>query len=230
MIGRIQLSMLLALVLAACASAPQADRILEDGDCGTVPDVERLAIMVSDRGTKVSFRWTRTRFAGMVLAGSGPVEKGSSYGANQPGVWERRFPDASATTTVPGSFLGFPAAANARAGVLAAAVYDERYPAPGTSSSAVVVVDLRSRGTQFVGGRTHVDGIAWSPNGDYFAVLESAPTARMSGWRDLFSFASPPPTAQYDVHATIYSASGLAACSRRVGSGLPAPTPGIGWD
>lgn len=222
--------MLFAFALAACASAPPVDRILEDGDCGTVPDIGRIAIMVSDRGTKVSFRWTRTRFAGMALAGSGAVEKDASHGMNQPGAWERRFPDVSATNTVPGSFLGFPAAANERAGVLAAAVFDERYPASGSLSSAVVVVDVKTRGTQLVGARRRVDGIAWSPKGDYFAVLESAPTARTSGWRNLFSFGSPPSTEQYDVHATIYAASGLAACSRLVASGLPAPTPSVGWE
>jgi hypothetical protein len=230
MIRRKHLSILLAFALAACTSAPTADRILEDGDCGTVPDIERLSITVSDRGTKVAFRWTRTRFAGMVIAGTGAVEKDSSYGVNQPGVWERRFPDVSATTTVPGSFLGFPAASDKRAGILAATVYDERYPGPGIPSIAVVVVDLKTRATQLVGARRRVDGIAWSAKGDYFAVLESAPTTRMGGWRDLFSFSSPQSAAQSDVHMTVYSASGLAACSRLVASGLPAPSGSVAWE
>ena len=59
-------SVVLALALASCGSLqrPVAERILQEGDCGTVPDIERLAITVSDHGAKVSFQWSGQRFAG----------------------------------------------------------------------------------------------------------------------------------------------------------------------
>ena len=57
-----------ALALSACGSwqAPSVDRILQEGDCGSVPDIERLAIIVSDHGAQVAFQWSGTRFGGMV--------------------------------------------------------------------------------------------------------------------------------------------------------------------
>jgi hypothetical protein len=220
---------LLACALAACASAPRVDRILEDGNCATAPDIERLIITMSDYGSKVEFRWSRTRFAGMVVASSGAPATDASYGANQVGEWERRFPAVSATTTIPGAFLGFPAASNAGAGVLAAAVYDEQYPVSGSPSSAVVVVDLKTHYTQLVGMKGRVSNVVWSPKGDYVAVLEIAPAARLPGFLDMFTFSAPPSRAQFDIYATIYSASGLAACTRRVASGLPTPSPTAAW-
>ena len=73
---------LLALVLAACGLIPRppVERILEDGDCSTVPAIERLAITVSDRGSQVLFRWSGTRFGGMVQTAVGVVPRDASFG------------------------------------------------------------------------------------------------------------------------------------------------------
>ena len=223
------LLVLLAVTLAACTSVPRVDRILEDGDCATAPDIERLVITMSDYGSKVEFRWSRTRFAGMVTASSGAPATDASYGANQVGEWERRFPAVSATATIPGAFLGFPAASNGRADLLAAAVYDEQYPASGSPSSSVVVVDLKTHYTQLVGMKGRVSSVVWSPKGDYVAVLEIAPAAKLPRLLDMFTFSSAPSRPQFDVYATIYSTSGLAACTRRVAGGLPTPSPTAAW-
>src|SRR5690242_16444170 len=113
------------MALAGCAlQRPSMDRILQEGDCTSVPDIDRLAINVSDHGSKVSFQWGGARFAGTVLTSMEPRARDASYGANGSGEWEKRFPAVSATTTVPGSYLGFPAASDARSGALVAAVYE----------------------------------------------------------------------------------------------------------
>jgi hypothetical protein len=224
-------ALLLALVIAACGSVTRSpvERILEDGDCSTVPDIERRAITVSDRGSQVTFRWNGTRFGGMVQTAVGAVPRDASYGPNSAGEWERRFPDVSATTTIPGAFLGFPAAADPRAGVLAAAVYDERYTPPAANSRGAVIVDVKTSQTQLVGKPGKIQGMAWSPKGDYVTLLEVAPpheNARIAGDVGIRLSAAP----QFDMHATVYAASGLAACSRLVASALPTPSAGVAWE
>src|SRR5262249_35699226 len=182
------LTFVLILALVACGTTKRnpVERILEDGDCATVPDIERLSITLSDHGAKVVFRWSATRFAGTVLTDTGPFPKDPSAGANQAGEWQRRFPDVSATTAVPCSFLGVPAASNAKAGVLAAAVYEEEYPSAGSLTRGVAVVDVKAQSTQLIGTQRRVQSVAWSPKGDYVTVVEVAPTARMDGWREWF--------------------------------------------
>jgi hypothetical protein len=229
---RFLLPVLLASAIAGCGTFPrlQAERILEDGDCATVPDIERLAMTVSDHGTKVVFRWSATRFAGTVLTDSGPFPKDASSGPNQPGEWEKRFAEVSAANAIPGSFLGFPAASNARAGVLAAAIYEEQYPATGTYARAVAIVDVKAQRAQILGTQRRVQSVAWSPKGDYAAVLETAPTTKLPGWREMFGLSSPQSAPQSDVHATIYHAGGLVGCSRRLASGLPSPNTSVAWE
>ena len=224
-------SVLLACALSACGylKPTPVERILQDGDCATVPDIERLAITVSDHGAKVSFQWSGTRFAGMVQTSTAALARDASYGTNQIGEWDRKFPDVSATTTIPDSYLGFPAASNPRAGVLAAAVYDVQYPAANETNRAVVVVDLKTKGTVLLVAPRRVNSIAISPKGDYLAVLEIAPAAKLSNWRDLFVWDKSKEGPRYDVYATVFSISGLAACTREVTAGVPSPIVNVVW-
>jgi hypothetical protein len=223
------LSLILILALASCGTLKRysVERILEDGDCAAVPDIERLAITLSDHGTKVVFRWSATRFAGTVLTDTGPFPKDPSAGA--PGEWAKRFPEVSATTPVPGSFLGFPAASNAKAGVLAGAVYENEYPPAGSLTRGVAVVDVKTQRTQLIGTQRRVQSVALSPKGDYVAVVEVAPTATTGGWREWFGLSPAPATTQWDVHATVYS-GGLVGCSKRIASGLPSANTSMVWE
>ncbi|MCC6194423.1 MAG: hypothetical protein IT518_08150 [Burkholderiales bacterium] len=223
----------LVLALAACGALRPygVERILEGGDCDPVPDIEQLAITLSDHGTLVAFKWQKTRFAGAVLTQRSGQQRDASAGSNQPGEWEKRFPQVSATDTIAGSFLGFPAAVNASAGMLGAAVYDTRYPSPGTPGKGIAVVDQNARTTQLVGATRRVAGIAWAPKGEYFAVVELAPSSQMKGWRDLFAWGAPPAAAaQYDVFASVYHAGGLLACNKKLAGGVPSPNPNVIWD
>jgi hypothetical protein len=222
---------LVALALAACGSIPRSpvERILQEGDCAAVPDIERLAIIVSDHGTKVSFQWNGTRFAGTVQTSTGTLARDASWGVNRAGEWESRFPGVSATTTVEGSFLGFPAASNPRAGILAATAYETRYPAQGEVNRAVAVVDLKSNQTALLPASRRVASIALSPDGDYVAVVETLPAASTAGWRDLFGLRSSAQSPRSDVHATVYSTGGLVACTRQLATGLPSAVVNSSW-
>jgi hypothetical protein len=223
----------LVLTLSACGALRPygVERVLEGGDCDPVPDIERLSFTVSDHGTLVTFKWQKTRFAGAVLTGRGGHARDASAGANQPGEWQKRFPQVSATETVAGSFLGFPAAGDASAGVVAAAVYEAQYPPPGAPGKGIVVVDQKARTTQLIGATRRVAGIAWAPKGEYFAVVDLSPTAQARGWRDLFVWGAPPAAAtQYDVFASVYHAGGLIACNQKLAGEVPSPNPNVAWE
>ena len=230
-IGHRSFGIVLAIALAGCASLqrPSMERILQEGDCASVPDIDRLSINVSDHGSKVSFRWSGSRFAGTVLTSMEPLARDASSGANVAGEWDKRFPGISATTTVPGSYLGFPASSDPRAGTFVAAVYETQYPAASELNRAVVVVELKSGGTVLLNAPRRVRSIALSPKGDYVAILESTPAKSMGSLRDWFSFDRRSDAARFDVYATVYSTSGLVACTREVAAGLPAPLVNMNW-
>jgi hypothetical protein len=222
---------LVALVMGGCGYLPRApvERIMQDGNCAEVPDIERLAITVSDHGTKVGFHWSGSRFAGMVQTSSEALARDASYVANQPGEWERRFPQTPATAAVPGSYLGFPASMNAQAGVLAATVYETQYPAPDAGNRAAAVVDLRTGGTVLLAASRRVTSIAVSPKGDYVALVEITPASKMATWRDLLVWQKGSESPRYDVYATVYGAGGLVACTREITAGVPSPIVNVVW-
>ena len=224
------LSIVLALALASCGSLrPPVERILQEGECGSVPDIERLAITVSDHGARVSFQWSGQRFAGMVQTSTAPVTRDASYGLNQGGEWEKRFPSISATTTVPGAYLGFPAASDPRAGVFAATVYETQYPAPEAVNRAVVVVDLKTNDTVMLAAQRRVGSVALSPKGDYVAVVEIAPAKSMASWRDLLVWQKNTQSPRFDLYATVYATGGLVACTRELATALPSPVVNVEW-
>jgi hypothetical protein len=225
------LSLVLALTGCGALRPYGVERILEGGDCDPVPDIERLAMTLSDHGTLVTFKWQKTRFAGAVLTQRGGQPRDASAGTNQPGEWEKRFPQVSATDAIAGSFLGFPAAANASAGVLGAAVYETQYPPPGAPGKGIAVVDQKAQTTHLIGATRRVASIAWAPKGEYFAVVELAPTSQMKGWRDLFAWGAPPAAAtQYDVFASVYHVGGLLACNKKLVGAVPSPNPSVVWE
>jgi hypothetical protein len=165
----------------------------------------------------------------MVQTSSETLARDASAGANQPGEWEKRFPQASPTAAVPGSFLGFPASLNAQAGVLAATVYETQYPPPDASSRAAAVVDLKTGSTALLGASRRVSSIAVSPKGDYAAVVEIAPASKTSNWRDIFIWQKSTESARYDLYASIYGTGGLLACTRQVAAGVPSPVVNTAW-
>jgi hypothetical protein len=222
----------LVLAVAACGAIRPygVERVLEGGDCDPVPDIERLAITLSDHGTLVAFKWQRTRFAGAVLTQRDRPPRDASAGDNQPGAWQKRFPQVSPTDTVAGAFLGFPAAANAAAGVVAATLYDVQYPPAGAPGKGVVVVDPQAQTTQVIPATRRVAAIAWAPKGEYLAVVELAPAAQMKGWRDWFVSGAPAAPARYDVFASVYHVGGLLACNKKLAGDAPAPNPNVVWE
>jgi hypothetical protein len=220
-----------ALALSACGSwqTPVAERILQEGDCGSVPDIDRLTIVVSDHGAQVAFQWSGTRFAGMVQTSAATLARDASYGTNAPGEWEKRFPGISATTTVPNAYLGFPASSNARIGKFAATVYDKQHPEANEMNRAVAVVDLKTNDTVLLAAPRRVGSIALSPNGEYVAVVEIAPATSAASWRDLFSLQKSAQSPRFDMYATVYSTTGLVACTRDLALGLPSPAVNVAW-
>lgn len=225
------LAVVCALGLTACGSLPRAplERVLQEGDCATVPAIERLVITVSDHGTKVAFQWSGSRFAGTVQTSAAALERDASYGANGPGEWEKRFPGISATGTVPDAFLGFPAVSDPRAGIFAAAVYATQYPAPGDASRGVAVVNLKSGNPVVLPATRRVGSVALSPDAGYVAVVEVAPVAASWNWRDLFAMQRTAESARFDVHATVYSTDGLVACTRELAAATPSPVVNVAW-
>jgi hypothetical protein len=221
---------LCALALAACAmQRPPMQRILQEGDCGSVPDIEHLAITVSDHGAKVVFRWSGERFAGTVQTSTDALARDASYGENRAGEWEKRFPGTPAAGAIPGAYLGFPAASNAAAGVLAASLYENQYPGPGEANRAVAVVDLKTSGTVLLAASRRVGSIALSPKGDYVAVVEIASATPASSWRDWFGLQRNAQAPRYDLYATVYSTGGLVACTRDLATGIPSPIANVSW-
>jgi hypothetical protein len=220
-----------ALAFAGCGSwqAPSVERILQEGDCGSVPDIERLAILVSDHGAQVAFHWSGTRFAGMVQTSAAALARDASYGTNAIGEWEKRFPGISATTTIPEAYLGFPASSNARIGKFAATVYDKQYPAANEMNRAVAVVDLKTNDTVLLAAPRRVGSIALSPSGEYVAVVEIAPATSAASWRDFFGLQKSAQSPRFDMYATVYSTSGLVACTRDLALGLPSPVVNVAW-
>jgi hypothetical protein len=220
-----------AVALSACGSwqAPSVDRVLQEGDCGSVPDIERLAITVSDHGAQVAFHWSGTRFAGMVQTSSAALARDASSGTNAIGEWEKRFPGISATATVPQAYLGFPASSNARVGKFAATVYDKQYPSANDMNRAVAVVDLKTNDTVLLAAPRRVGSIALSPNGEYVAVVEIAPATSAASWRDIFVLQRSAQGPRYDMYATVYATSGLVACTRELALGVPSPVVNVAW-
>jgi hypothetical protein len=219
-----------ALALAACAmQRPPMERILQEGDCASVPDIEHLAITVSDHGAKVAFRWSGQRFAGTVQTSTDPLGRDASYGENRAGEWERRFPGTPAAGAIPNAHLGFPASANPGAGVLAASVYDNPHPGPAAVNRAVAVVDLKTSGTVLLPATRRVGSIAVSPKGDYVAVVEVASATTASSWRDWFGLQTSAQAPRFDLYATVYSTGGLVACTRELATGIPSPVVNVAW-
>ena len=221
---------IVAIIVGGCGYLPRppVERVLQDGSCAEVPDIERLVITVSDHGTKVAFQWGGSRFAGMVQTSSEALTRDASYGSNQPGEWEKRFPQTSATATLPGSYLGFPASSNAQAGVLAATVY-EAQPAPDAVNRGAAVVDLKTGGTVLLAAPRRVSSIAVSPKGDYVVVVETAPASKMATWRDLLVWQKSTESPRYDIYATVFGAGGLVACTREITAGVPSPIVNVAW-
>jgi hypothetical protein len=220
-----------AFVVGGCGYLPRApvERIMQDGNCAEVPDIERLSITISDHGTKVAFQWSGSRFAGMVQTSSETLARDASAGANDPGEWEKRFPQTSATAAVPGSYLGFPASLNAQAGVIAATVYETQYPRPDAGNRAAAVVDLKTGSAVLLGASRRVSSIALSPKGDYVAVVEIAPASKRSNWRDIFVWQKGTEGARYDLYASVYGTGGLLACTRQIAAGVPSPVVNTAW-
>jgi hypothetical protein len=223
--------LVVAFVLGGCGYLPRApvERIMQEGNCADVSGIERLAITISDHGTKVAFQWSGSRFAGMVQTSSETLARDASHGVNEPGEWEKRFPQVSATAAVPGSYLGFPAALNAQAGVLAATVYETQYPRADAGNRAAAVVDQKTGSTVLLAAPRRVGGIAVSPQGDYVAVVEIAPASTMRNWRDIFVWQKSTEGARYDIHATVYGTGGLVACTREITAGVPSPIVNVAW-
>jgi hypothetical protein len=221
----------LALALCACASPQRTsmERILQEGDCSTVPGIEQLAIAISDHGATVAFQWSGQRFAGTVQTSTASLTTDASYGANRAGEWEKRFPGVSATTTVPGAYLGFPAASNPRAGVFAATVYETQYPAPTASNRGVAVVNLKTSDTVTLAAARRVGSVAVSPDGEYVAVVEIAPATTITSWRDVFGLNRPTESPRYTMYATVYSSGGLVACTRELAARVPSPVVNVAW-
>ena len=220
-----------ALALSACASwqAPSVERVLQEGECGSVPDIEGLAFIVSDHGAQVAFKWSGTRFAGMVQSSAAALTRDASYGTNEVGEWDKRFPGISATTTIPDAYLGFPASSNTRAGKFAATVYDKQYPAASDMNRAVAVVDLKTNDTVILAAPRRVASIAVSPNGEYVAVVEIAPAKSAASWRDFFGLQRSAQSPRFDLYATVFSTSGLVACTRELATGVPSPVVNVAW-
>ena len=205
------------------------ERMLQEGDCSTVPAIQQLAITISDHGSKVTFQWSGQRFAGTVQTSTAALAPDASYGANRAGEWEKRFPSISATTTVPDAFLGFPASSNPRAGVFASAVYEKQYPGPGDANRAVAVVDLKTNGTVMLAAPRRVGSVALSPDADYVALVEIAPASGATGWRDGFGLSRSAESPRYDMYATVYSTGGLVACTRELATRVPSPEVNVAW-
>ena len=221
----------LALALSACGSLPRPamERILQEGDCSQVPDIERLSITVSDHGTKVAFQWNGSRFAGTVQTSAASLERDASYGVNRAGEWEKRFPGISAGTTVPGAYLGFPAASDPRAGIFAATVYDTPYPSASETNRAVAVVDLKTNDPVLLTAGRRVGSVALSPKADYVAVVEVTRAATGWSWRDMLGMQRASESARFDAFATVYSTGGLVACTRELATALPSPIVNVAW-
>jgi hypothetical protein len=224
-------SVLLAVALGSCGSIPRTpvERILQEGDCASVPDIERLSFTVSDHGAKVSFQWSGTRFGGTVQTSMDALARDASYGVNRAGEWEKRFPAISSSTTISGAYLGFPAASNAGAGVAVATVYETQYPAPNAAHRGVAVVDLKTSDTVMLAAPRRVGSIVVSPKGDYVAIVEIASSTTMGSWRDLLGLQRNAESPRFDVYATVYSTSGLVACTRELATKLPSPIVNAAW-
>ena len=223
-------SLLAALLLGACSMGRGAgERVLQEGDCASVPDIEHLAITISDHGAKVTFQWSGTGFAGMVQTSAVPLTRDASYGSNGIGEWESRFPGISATETVPGAYLGFPAASDPRAGIFAARVYETRHPAADQGNRAVAVVNLTTNDTVLLAAPRRVGSLALSPGSQYVAIVEIAPATTTTGWRDLMGMQQSAQSPRFDLYATVYATTGLAACARPLATALPSPVVNIAW-
>jgi len=99
--------------------------------------------------------------------------------------------------------------------------------------SSAALVQIRNVHKHFSRGSERIEvlkGVSLEiPKGDYLAVLEIAPAAKLTNWRDLFVWEKSREGPRYDIYATVFSTSGLAACTREVTAGVPSPIVNVVW-